>query len=128
MKLLLDTCTFLWILEGSDKLSNESKKQFLDSHNQVFLSVISVWEIMVKFKLGRLPLPSSPRSFIAKQRETHGIESISLEETSIWQIENLPLYHKDPFDRMLIAQAIDQGLAILTPDELITQYPVKTMW
>lgn len=67
-------------------------------------------------------------NFLKKQRETHSMQSLPLNETDIWQLERLPAYHKDPFDRMLIAQAIDQSLAILTPDELITQYPVKTIW
>src|SRR5205085_2751429 len=100
MKILLDTCTFLWIIEGNSILTERAKSVFVNSENTIFLSIISVWEIMVKHKLGRLPLPESPKLFIPKQRELHHIQSLPLEENAVMQLTSLPEYHKDPFDRM----------------------------
>jgi PIN domain nuclease of toxin-antitoxin system len=128
VKILLDTCTFLWIISGSDEMSKQSIALFTDPANEVYLSPISAWEIVVKHALGRLPLPEPPRVFIPKYRMMHRIASIPLEEEAVLQLPHLPPYHKDPFDRMLICQAIARGLAILTPDPLITQYPVRTVW
>lgn len=128
MKLLLDTVTFLWIIEGSERLSMVTREQFAAAGNEVLLSPVSVWEIVVKHRLGRLPLPDRPERFVPEMREQHGIATLPLQETATLQLSRLPGLHKDPFDRMLICQAIDSGLTILTPDELIRQYPVSTLW
>ena len=128
MKLLLDTVTFLWIVEGSDRLSMVAREQFAARSNEVLLSPVSAWEIIVKHQLGRLPLPDRPERFLPAMREQHGIETLPLEETATLQLGRLPALHRDPFDRMLICQAIDAGLTILTPDELVRQYPVSTLW
>ena len=94
----------------------------------MFLSAISVWEITVKYQLGKLPLPEHPRSYIPQQRKQHQIETLSLQEDAIQHLSNLSDIHRDPFDRMLICQAIQEGMALLTPDPLIQQYPVKVIW
>ena len=128
MKILLDTCTFLWIVSDSPKLSELSRKLFRDSANEVFLSAVSVWEISVKYALGKLPLPQTPEKYIPIQREKHMVDALALDENSVLHINRLPQLHKDPFDRMLICQAINHGMVMLTPDELITQYPVASKW
>ena len=128
VRLLLDTCTFLCIISDDPKLSDKARKLFLQSENEVFLSSISFWEINVKYQLGKLPLPEPPRSYIPKQREKHGIESLPLGETDITHLLALPSVHKDPFDRMLVCQAIEGNMTLLTPDPLIQDYPVKTEW
>ena len=128
MKLLLDTCTFLWIIRNDSALSESAKRVFSQPENEVFLSTISFWEIMVKYQLGRLPLPDSPEEFIIKQRKLHHIEPLALEEIAVSQLARLPNYHQDPFDRMLICQAIAHSLTILTPDKEIKQYPVRCIW
>ena len=128
MKLLLDTSTFLWIANDAPDLSAQARALFVDPGNEVYLSSVSAWEMAVKYALGRLPLPEPPASFVRLQREQHGIESLPLDEESALHLTRLPLLHKDPFDRMLICQAIVQGLVILTQDQLISQYPVRTMW
>ncbi|SRR5579883_84345 len=128
MKLLLDTCSFLWIIRGDSEISETARKLFSEPENEIFLSAISYWEILVKYQLGRLPLPDAPELYITKQRKLHRIESLSLDENAIAQLLRLPEYHKDPFDRMLICQAIANGLAILTPDKDIRQYPVQCFW
>ena len=128
MRILLDTCTFLWIITNDPELSDRARELFVDPSNDVFLSSVSAWEISVKYTLGKLPLPEIPDRFIPAQRELHEVESLSLDEKSALQLTKLPDFHKDPFDRMLICQAIVHGLVILTPDELISQYPARTIW
>jgi PIN domain nuclease of toxin-antitoxin system len=128
MRLLLDTCTFLWLISDSPALSGQARELFSSSENEAYLSTVSTWEIAIKHSLGRLPLPESPQRFIPIQRENHGIESLSLDEESTLQLLRLPLLHHDPFDRMLVCQAVVQGLTILTPDSLISQYPVRVTW
>lgn len=128
MKILLDTCTFLWIITDSEDLSQTARDLFSDPGNDVYLSAVSTWEISVKFKLGKLLLPEPPDQFIPLQRSKHLVESLSLDEESTLQLQRLPELHKDPFDRMLVCQAIVHGLIILTPDQLIRQYPIRVKW
>ncbi len=128
MKILLDTCTFLWIITDDPKLSQQARKLFIDPENEVYLSVASTWEIAIKYKLGKLPLPKPPQKYIPSKRQQHGIDSLSLDEEATLYLTKLPDFHKDPFDRILICQAIVAGLIILTPDELITQYPIRSLW
>jgi PIN domain nuclease of toxin-antitoxin system len=128
VKVLLDTCTFLWIIAGSQEISELARALFTDRANQIYFSAVSAWEISVKHVLGRLPLPSRPEEFIIEQRRQHQIEPLPLDEVSALQLPNLPPLHRDPFDRMLVCQAVAHGLTILTPDERIRQYPVRTVW
>ena len=128
MNLLLDTCTFLWIATGDESLSSSARRLFADPTNQVFLSAVSAWEIAVKHSLGRLPLPRPPSVLVPEQRRRHQIQPLLLDEAAALFCAKLPELHKDPFDRMLICQAIMGGLTLLTPDQLISQYPVATSW
>ncbi len=89
---------------------------------------MSSWKITVKHGLGRLPLPKLPDPFIRTQRELHGIATLPLDEEATLYLSRLPALHSDPFDRMLVCQALAQGLILLTPDEEITRYPVRTIW
>lgn len=128
MRVLLDTCTFLWIITEAPQLSRRARELFRAPDTEVYLSAVSAWEITVKHALGRLPLPEPPARFVPAQREAHGIESLPLDEESVLQVGRLPLVHRDPFDRMLVSQAIAHGLAILTPDPLIADYPARIVW
>ena len=128
MRILLDTCSFLWIITGDPKLTLSAREFFENPDNDVFLSTVSSWEIVVKYNLGRLPLPESPDKFIPAQRKLHEIESLSLDEETTLHLTKLPNYHKDPFDRIIVCQALVHGLTILTPDEAIQKYPAKTIW
>lgn len=101
---------------------------FSDPANEVYLSPVSAWEITIKHLRGRLPLPEPPQRFVPAQRKAHGIGTFPLDEEAVLHLSRLPAHHKDPFDRMLICQAIAHGLTILTPDPLITRYPVRTAW
>jgi PIN domain nuclease of toxin-antitoxin system len=128
MRLLLDTCTFLWIVGGAKDLSVQAGQAFADPANEAFLSAVSAWEIAVKHRLGRLPLPGPPDTFVPAQRNAHGLEPLPIDEEAALQVSKLPELHRDPFDRMLVAQAIVGGLVLLTPDDHIRAYPVRTLW
>jgi PIN domain nuclease of toxin-antitoxin system len=128
VKLLLDTCTFLWIVTGASELSSRARDAFAEPSNEVYLSVISAWEIAIKNALGKLPLPRPPAQLVPDLRQSHRIESLPLEENAALAVARLPDLHRDPFDRALISQAIMGGMILLTPDPLITQYPVATTW
>ena len=128
MRLLLDTVTFLWITLSDPRLSERTRQLFADPANEVFLSVVSSWEMAVKHSLGRLPLPAPPEKFVVTQRELHGIQALPLAEESALYVTRLPKLHADPFDRMLICQAIVHGLVLLSPDDQIAQYPVRVLW
>jgi PIN domain nuclease of toxin-antitoxin system len=127
VKLLLDACTFLWIA-GGQPLSAAAGAAFRDASNDVFLSAASVWEITAKHQTGRLDLPEPPDRLIPTERALRGILPLALDEDSALQLIRLPALHRDPFDRMLVCQAIAHGLAIVTPDPLIRQYPVRVIW
>jgi PIN domain nuclease of toxin-antitoxin system len=128
LRLLLDTCTFLWIASGSSQLSKRAAELFSDPANDVFLSAVSAWEIALKHSLGALRLPVPPIEFVLSQREAHGITALPLTEEDVLYLPKIPQLHRDPFDRMLICQAVVNSLAVLTPDELISQYPIRTVW
>jgi len=128
MRLLLDTCTFLWITSGSEELSDTCRALFRAPENEVFLSAASAWEITIKYQLGKLPLPEPPREFVPAQRLAHRIDSLPITEPAVGHLATLPEHHRDPFDRILVCQAIAEGLIILTPDAQIRQYPIRTAW
>jgi PIN domain nuclease of toxin-antitoxin system len=128
MKLLLDTCTFLWALGGTADLRGRAGDWFRAPDNEVYLSAASAWEIAIKYASGRLVLPRPPDQLITVEREARAILSLPIDEESALHVSRLPHLHRDPFDRILVAQAIVHGLTILTPDPLVTQYPARTMW
>jgi PIN domain nuclease of toxin-antitoxin system len=128
LKLLLDTCAFLWFQADSPRLSRTARARILDPANEVYLSAVSVWEIARKFAQGKISLPSHPSTLIPAVRQDSGIASLSLTETDALAAEKLQLFHKDPFDRMLIAQALMGGFAIVTPDRAFDPYPVRVIW
>lgn len=127
MKLLLDTCTFLWIASDDEALSPAARHLFLTAE-EAWLSAASCQEIVVKYLLGKLPLPEVPERYIPRVRETHGIAPLPIDEADALHLARLPPIHKDPFDRLLVSQAIGRGLTILTPDPLIHQYPARWEW
>lgn len=128
MNILLDTCTFLWIVRDTPQLSATARALFADPANAIFLSAVSVWEIAIKHQLGRLPLASPPHHYVPTERAKHAITALDLNEAAVLELRRLPPHHNDPFDRMLICQAIAHGLTVLTPDDHIQAYPVRTAW
>lgn len=131
MKLLLDTCTFLWMAGQPDSLSDDAKAALTDANNELFLSAASVWEILVSHMRGRrLPLnvPARPEQYFPSLRQRIGAQSLPITETTTMQLPKLPAIHADPFDRLLICQTIEHGLVLVTPDSHIQRYPIRTLW
>ena len=127
MKVLLDTHIFLWFISGDTRLSTDVRNAIRAPDNEIYLSSVSVWETIVKYQLGKLPLPEHPGTYLPKQRNLHQITSLALDESSVAQLTNLPPLHRDPFDRMLICQALQNGLTIATVDAAIRAYLVSVM-
>jgi PIN domain nuclease of toxin-antitoxin system len=130
MRLLLDTCTFIWLATGHANLSPVARALFADPANEVWLSAVSSWEIGVKCASGKLSLPEglNAREFVLEARRRHQIETLPIEVSATFELLKLPAIHADPFDRLLICQAIAHQMSILTPDPLIQQYPVSVRW
>ena len=128
MQALIDTHTFLWWTLNDPALSPVCRQILADRANTLYISVISVWEIVIKTQLGKLPLPDPPAQFITSRMAANGFVLLPLRLEHALQVYNLPLHHRDPFDRILIAQAQVENLPILTIDALIRQYAVQTIW
>ena len=128
MKLLLDTCSFLWFLADAPELSAKARAAILNPANSVYLSAVSAWEIGRIYAKGDLELPGRPETLIPQVRTDSGILSLPLSEEEAISAEKLPLLHKDPFDRMIIAQALVQGMVVVTPDRAFAPYPVRLLW
>jgi PIN domain nuclease of toxin-antitoxin system len=128
VKLLLDTCTFLWLAADDPELSARARDACRDPGNEVFLSALSAWEIAVKHRLGRLPLPESPQHYVASRRAWLQLLPLAFDEAAATHDALLPPLHRDPFDRGLVSQAIINGMTIVTPDPGIARYPAPTLW
>jgi PIN domain nuclease of toxin-antitoxin system len=127
MKLLLDTHVFLWFISGDLRLPDGMLQSVCEPSNEVYLSVVSLWEAIIKYHLERLPLPQPPEVYLPIQRERHLISSLLLIEASVAHLGKLPSLHGDHFDRMLVCQAIEHDLVIVTVDDTIRAYPVKVL-
>jgi PIN domain nuclease of toxin-antitoxin system len=127
MNLLLDTHVFLWFISGDKRLPNIIRDSIRDSQNEVYLSVASIWEAIIKNHIGKLPLPASPEIYLPTQRERHFISSLFLDEASVMRLAGLPGIHRDPFDRILICQALQHDLTIATTDDAICAYSCKIL-
>ena len=128
MKLLLDTVTFLRAAFSAEDISPRATDLLLHSDSEIYVSIASYWEIGIKLSKGKLSLPESPDQFLRLHREKIGAAILSLDEESVLHVTRLPNIHKDPFDRILICQAIVHGMVLLTPDSRISKYPVRTAW
>ncbi len=128
MRLLLDTVAFIWLVDDDPRLAEKARTAVTDPNNETYLSSASAWEIAIKYELGRLRLRVPPQEYVVRQRQLHRIESLPITEEETLQVGKLPDLHRDPFDRLLVAQAIVGGLTIVTPDRLIGMYPVRVEW
>ncbi len=127
MKALLDTHTFLWAISGNERLSPPAKKLFVGP-SDLWLSVASIWEILIKVQIGkmRLPVPTGP--YIVKKLVENRIETLPVSRDHVLRVEGLPMHHSDPFDRMLIAQSLEEKLPLATADKVFSRYPVEVIW
>jgi len=128
MKCLLDTHAFIWLITDDERLSAKARSTILDSRTTLYLSSASIWEMVIKAGIGKLKLPAHPETFVQKQMATTQIQELPISFKHAFHLQHLPGHHKDPFDRMLVAQALAEKLTILTIDPLIAQYSAKTLW
>ena len=128
MKILIDTGCWLWSLTEPERLNEMARDLIADPAQVLFLSAASSWEIAIKAALGRLQLPEPPDKYVPSRMEAMDIQGLPVEHIHALRVFGLPRHHQDPFDRMLIAQAQSESLAILTADRAFAAYDVETIW
>jgi PIN domain nuclease of toxin-antitoxin system len=128
MKLLLDTHTFIWWDSSPQKLSPKAFAFCQNPENTLLLSMVSIWEIQIKLQLGKLSLNLPLPELIESQQQTNNIELLPINLTHILTLDSLPYHHKDPFDRLLISQAIVEDAVLVSGDSILANYPVKIEW
>ena len=128
MRALLDTNAFLWAMLDDPRLPKRAREILRDKSNALSVSVTAAWEIIIKVQVGKLALPDTPSRFIADRMSLFGFESLPIELRHVLHVENLPRHHRDPFDRILIAQGLLEQLPILTADPIFARYGVEVIW
>ena len=127
MNYLLDTQSILWVLNGDKRLSDVARDIIEDRQHTKFVSIVSVWEVGIKISIGKLTFPENTSGFV-QQIQKHGFELLSISTHHIYEIEQLPFIHRDPFDRLMIAAAIAENMMLITADENIARYDVPQIW
>jgi len=128
MKILLDTHTILWLVNGYEKLSSSAKELLLNDEHELFISVVSLWEMAIKVSLGKLSELDGGVGVVISKLESMPIEVLPITTDCIKTTESLPFIHRDPFDRMLVATAVSSGMTILTADSNIPKYSASCIW
>ena len=128
MRLLLDSNALLWLFSGRKQLTSRVRQLLEEDQHDLFVSRASIWELSIKVKKGKLDLPGSSIQSLLDQIEETGIVVLPIEDTDILRTETLPHHHKDPFDRMIVAQALEQNLTIVTSDSDIPKYDAPVIW
>jgi len=126
--LLLDTCVLLWLASRPGRLSRPARAALDDPGRDLFFSDASVWEICLKWLARKIVLPVPPRRCVEEQTVRWGIAELPIERSHLYRATELPQLHRDPFDRLLVAQALEAGLTVVTPDPAVRAYPVATLW
>ena len=128
MNLLLDTHTFIWWADEPEKLSASALKALEDERNRLILSVVSVWEMQIKAQLGKMKLSLPLKDLIESQQQANELEILPVRIEHVFELDNLPLHHKDPFDRLLLAQSIVENATIVSIDPRLSAYSVSLLW
>lgn len=128
MRLLLDTHAFIWWDKAPNRLSGRALRAVSRSSNEVFLSVVSLWEMAVKAAGGKLELRATVREIFEDQQERNAVRVLQVEAAHVWALDDLPRVNADPFDRMLAAQAAHEGMVLVTRDARIRELKVRTLW
>ncbi|RJQ47492.1 MAG: type II toxin-antitoxin system VapC family toxin [Gammaproteobacteria bacterium] len=128
MRLLLDTHAFLWWVEDAPELSRKARQAVANPGNECFLSLVSCWEMAIKLSLGKLKLSGVIERFIPEQLSINGFHRLEIGFRHVTQVASLPFHHRDPFDRLLVAQAREEKLAIVSADAVFQKYGVKRIW
>lgn len=128
MRFLLDTCVFLWLQADPEQVPEGLLTQFVQPSNTLYLSAASAWEISNGWASGQLTLPVHPSIYISDRRGRSGVESLAVSEDAMLQLSNLPPIHEDVIDRILVCQAIVEGLTLASPNPVLRRYPVRVQW
>jgi len=128
LRLILDTCTLLWLTQEPKRLSRTCRKAIDDADNVLVLSDASVWELSLKIAAGKLSFSPPLRRWLVDQRAVWQLQSLPVREEHILRTLEIERHHADPFDRLLVAQALVENVAIVTPDVAISKYPVEVIW
>jgi len=125
---LLDTAIFLWSLSSTERLNRQATALLEDATTELFLSAASSWEISIKSALGKLKLPEAASTYVPKRLRSHGIRSLPISQIHALAAGELPRHHRDPFDRMLIAQAASEDMVLMTADPSFKKYGIEIVW
>lgn len=128
MKYLLDTHALLWITTNDSRLSSKAKEIYLNAENYIFFSIASIWELAIKSGMGKIKFEKDLEEFVEIHIKGNNIEILKIELPHVFRIENLPFHHRDPFDRLIIAQAIEDNISILGNDILFDKYNIQRIW
>ncbi|MEZ4528033.1 MAG: type II toxin-antitoxin system VapC family toxin [Desulfobacterales bacterium] len=128
MRYLLDTHTFIWWAGNPEKLSSTALNVCENRENVLFLSCVSVWEMQIKAQIGKLRLAFSVKELVEQHRIFNRLEILAIHLSHIYRLEKLPMHHNDPFDRMLISQAIEENLILISKDTAFSNYDVNILW
>ena len=128
MKLLLDTHAFLWWIRDDESLGGKARKAIANEHNQCFLSIASCWEMAIKKSLGKLEVPEPVEGFVAEQLAANHFTLLAIDLRHVSRVSRLVFHHRDPFDRLLVAQAAEEGLVIASADPIFGKYGIERIW
>jgi len=128
MKVLLDTHALLWLMTDDDRLSETARQTFLDSENRLFFSAASFWEICIKMSIGKLSLKNGWHQTIEREMAVNAIQWLSIEMPHCVEVTKLPFHHRDPFDRLLVAQALVEDMQLLSRDSRLSDYAIERIW
>ena len=128
MKILLDTHAFLWAITEDAQLSLRAREIFTARTSELFLSIASIWEILIKVQLKKLPLTKPVVPFLREQLANNNIHVLPIVLDHVARLEDLPVHHRDPFDRILVAQSLEEGWPLLSADPLLARYPTELIW
>jgi PIN domain nuclease of toxin-antitoxin system len=128
MKLLLDTNVFIWLNDAPHRVRESVLTKIANPDNELFLSLTSIWEMQIKIQLGKLELSDDLPDILRTQQVDNNLQILTINLDHIWSLENLPYHHRDPFDRLLIAQAQTEGMTLVSADKVFDLYDVDLLW
>jgi PIN domain nuclease of toxin-antitoxin system len=128
MRIILDTQAFLWLGADSPLLSKKAKKLFSDAKNDLYLSLASIWEMAIKSSLGKLKFHKPIETFILDKLQENSIQQLGIDFRHVTRVSALPFHHRDPFDRLIISQALEEKMPVLSSDSAFDQYGVERLW
>ena len=124
----MDTHSFLWLVTNDDSLSELARSVFLNPDNKLFVSAVTGFEISVKFSLGKLKLSEPPREFMENRLRNNSLTALPVTMAHTYRLAGLPFHHRDPFDRLLVAQALEEDMPILSADTVLSKYGLERLW